>query len=74
MKREDLKGSLLHAHISSCVNKIKVGQAIINEPPLEKTNNLHKNAKPKAQISSAVTAKLISAFVFAKRIVKISSL
>ena len=38
------------------------------EPPREKTNNLH-NVKTKTQISLAVTAKLISAFVFATRIV-----
>ena len=34
------------------------------EPPHEKTNNLHRQ-KTKPQISFAVTAKLISAFVFA---------
>ena len=39
------------------------------EPPHGKTNNLHY-AKTKTQISFAVTAKLISAFVFAKRIVQ----
>ena len=39
------------------------------EPPHGKTNNLH-TAKTKAQISFAVTAKLISAFVFATRIVQ----
>ena len=38
------------------------------EPVHEKTNNLHY-AKTKTQISFAVTAKLISAFVFATRIV-----
>ena len=39
------------------------------EPPHGKTNNLHRR-KTKAQISFAVTAKLISAFVFATRIVQ----
>ena len=38
-----------------------------NEPPHGKTNNLHRQ-KTKTQISFAVTAKLISAFVFATRI------
>ena len=37
------------------------------EPPHEKTNNLHM---PKLRRRSAVTAKLISAFVFATRIVQ----
>ena len=41
--------------------------ALTNEPPHGKTNNLHKT---KAPISFAVTAKLISAFVFATRIIK----
>ena len=40
------------------------------EPPHGKMNNLHIYAKTKTQISLAVTAKLISAFVFAKRIVQ----
>ena len=40
-----------------------------SEPPHGKTNNLHR-AKTEAQISFAVTAKLISAFVFATRIVQ----
>ena len=40
------------------------------EPPRGKTNNLHTVAKTKAQISFAVTAKLISAFVFATQIVQ----
>ena len=39
------------------------------EPRREKTGFLH-NAKTKTQISFAVTAKLISAFVFAIRIVQ----
>ena len=39
------------------------------EPPHGKTNNLHRRKK-KAQISFAVTAKLISAFVFTTRIVQ----
>ena len=40
------------------------------EPPRGKTNNLHIiYAKTKTQINFAVTAKLISAFVFATRIV-----
>ena len=34
------------------------------------TNNLHIYAKPKARISFAVTAKLISVFVFATWIVQ----
>ena len=38
------------------------------EPPREKTGFAY--AKTKAQISFAVTAKLISAFVFATRIVQ----
>ena len=42
---------------------------LTSEPPHGKTNNLH-NAKTKTQISFAVTAKLISAFVFATRIVQ----
>ena len=40
-----------------------------NEPRHEKTGFLHVR-KPKTQISFAVTAKLISAFVFATRIVQ----
>ena len=40
------------------------------EPPHGKTNNLPIKAKTKAQISFAVTAKLIRAFVFATRIVQ----
>ena len=40
-----------------------------SEPPHEKTGFLH-NAKTKTQISFAVTAKLISTFVFATRIVQ----
>ena len=39
------------------------------EPPHGKTNNLHRR-KQKTQISFAVTAKLISAFVFTTRIVQ----
>ena len=39
------------------------------EPPHGKTNNLHRRKK-KMQISFAETAKLISAFVFATRIVQ----
>ena len=42
---------------------------LVYEPPRGKTNNLHRR-KTKAQISFAVTAKLISAFVFATRIVQ----
>ena len=34
----------------------------LNEPPYEKTNNLH--AKTKTQISFIVTAQLICVFVF----------
>ena len=41
----------------------------IFEPSHEKNNNLHY-AKTKTQISCAVTAQLISAFVFATRIVE----
>ena len=45
-----------------------------NEPPHGKTNNLHMRicayAKTKAQISFAVTAKLISIFVFDTHIVQ----
>ena len=41
----------------------------INEPRREKTGFLH-HAKTKTQISCAVTAQLISAFVFAIRIVQ----
>ena len=41
----------------------------INEPRHEKTCFLH-HAKTKAQISSAIIAQLISAFVFATKIVK----
>ena len=39
------------------------------EPPHGKTNNMHRR-KQKTQISFAVTAKLISAFVFATGIVQ----
>ena len=42
-------------------------RALIFEPLHGKTNNLHMR-KTKAQISFVVTAKLISAFVFATRI------
>ena len=38
--------------------------SFINEPLHKKTNNLHM-PKTKLQISRAVTARLISAFVFA---------
>ena len=44
-------------------------EIFVFEPPHGKTNNLHRR-KTKAQISFAVTAKLISAFVFATRIVQ----
>ena len=40
---------------------------MINEPPHGKTNNLHMQ---KQRHSNAVTAKLISAFVFATQIVQ----
>ena len=43
--------------------------AHIYEPPHGKTNNLHRQ-KTKAQISFAVTVKLISAFVFTTPIVQ----
>ena len=43
---------------------------LINEPCREKTGFLHMLKKTKTQISFAVTAKLISAFVFATRIVQ----
>ena len=43
---------------------------LIFELPHGKTNNLHRRAKTKAQISFAVTAKQISAFVFATLIVQ----
>ena len=46
-----------------------IKSAAILEPPHGLTNNLHM-PKQKTQISFAVTAKLISAFVFAKRIVQ----
>ena len=41
---------------------------VLNEPHGEKTNKLHMQ-KTKVQISFAITAKLIRAFVFATRIV-----
>ena len=41
----------------------------IIESPHEKTNNLHMRKQRRRSISFAVTAKLISAFVFATRIV-----
>ena len=44
----------------------------ISEPAHGKTNNLHRR-KQNAQISFAVTAKLISAFVFATLIVQFQS-
>ena len=44
-------------------------QLYIIEPPHEKTNALHMR-KTKTQISFAVTAKLIGAFVFTTRIVQ----
>ena len=53
-----------------------VAERQINEPPYKKTNNMHKRnrifayAKTKVQISFAVTATLISAFVFATCIVQ----
>ena len=50
--------------LSSC-NKAHL---ITNEPPHGKTNNLQR--RKQTQISFAVTAKLISAFVFASRIVQ----
>ena len=45
------------------------GKFLLIEPPHGKTSNLHRR-KTKAQISFALTAKLISAFVFATRIVQ----
>ena len=42
---------------------------VTNEPHHKKTNTLHMR-KTKAQISFAVTAKLISTFVFATQFVK----
>ena len=47
----------------------EIRQEDIFVPPHGKTNNLHRR-KTKTQISFAVTAKLISAFVFATRIVQ----
>ena len=49
---------------SFCINSL-----VINEPRREKTGFLHMR-KQNTQISFAVTAKLISAFVFATRIVQ----
>ena len=40
-----------------------------SEPPRRKTNNLHMRKQRRRSASFAVTAKLISAFVFATRIV-----
>ena len=44
---------------------------VLYEPRHEKTNNMHMR-NPKAQISFAVTAKLISAFIFATQTVQFS--
>ena len=54
--------------MSICSPVINTFLFIPNEPRYEKTNNLHMR-KTKTQISFAVTAKLISAFVFATWIV-----
>ena len=51
-----------------CLSVI-VNELSFNEPRHEKTSILHRR-KQKAQISFAVTAKLISAFVFATRMVQ----
>ena len=53
----------------SKVNRDHCVASFINEPVHDKNNNLHRR-KQKPQISFAVTAKLISAFVFASRIVQ----
>ena len=50
-------------------NIAELSMKMKNEPLQVKTNNQHRR-KQKAQISFAVTAKLISAFVFATRIVQ----
>ena len=49
--------------------EIRINSSLPFEPPREKTNNMHMRKQLKTQISFAVTAKLISAFVFAIRIV-----
>ena len=56
----------LHLKKRDSQNNVHV-QWSTNEPHYEKTDNLHY-AKTKTQISSAVTEKLISAFVFASTV------
>ena len=46
----------------------RYARAKLNEPHCEKTGFLHMRKKTKTQISFAVTAKMISAFVFTTRI------
>ena len=55
-----------HGWIGHCVD---LSSASLYEPRHEKTGFLHMQ-KTKTQISFAVTAKLISVFVFATRIVQ----
>ena len=45
-------------------------KSVVNVPPHEKTNRESAYVKTKTQISFAVKVKLISAFVFATRIVQ----
>ena len=61
----DLSTSISYTASISNLTNLKM----TNKPPHGKTNNLHRR-KTKTQISFAVTAKLISAFVFATRIVQ----
>ena len=55
-------------HMCQKRSYFKANRVGLYEPPHNITNNLHM-PKTKAQISCAVTAQLISAFVFATRVV-----
>ena len=68
------QGNKFHAYDCKIVcvdlNLCQFKNKVLFEPRHEKTGFLHM-PKTKTQISFAVTAKLISAFVFAKRIVQL---
>ena len=72
---EDNNTYLLNDYHIACVKdrrfsiRIRLNEQISYEPHHEKSR-FFEYAKTKAQISFAVTAKLISAFVFATRIVQ----
>ena len=56
----------VYCWFSYAAAQLELHQVSVNEPPRDKTNNLHMRKQ-------TVTAKLISAFVFASRIVQFLS-